>query len=113
MAEIIWHKRVYSQRKRILLRTAEIFGISVAQNLNRKIEESAASLKINPRIGFPDPAFKDLDEQEIRSVLILKRFKLVYIIKDEESYDGTVMILSLWDTRRNPDILRNNLIKDI
>ena len=55
----------------------------------------------------------DLDEHEIRSVLILKRFKLVCIIKNEESYDETVMILSLWDTRRNPDILRNNLIKDI
>lgn len=111
MAEVVWHERAYSQRKRLLSYTAETFGTTIAEKLNKQIETRVEHLKLNPKIGFPEPVFKDTVAYEIRSILVSKRFKIVYTIT-VEGCEETVMILSLWDSKRNPETLRTDLAKD-
>lgn len=84
MAEVIWRQKAVASRIEILKYGKSKFGETVARRLNEKIEECSARLKIHPYIGFIEPAL--VGRPVIyRSVMINKRFKLIYSFSIRET----------------------------
>lgn len=104
MAEVIWRQKAVASRIEILKYGKSKFGETVARRLNEKIEECSARLKIHPYIGFIEPTL--VGRPVIyRSVMINKRFKLIYFTAKIEDVES-VEIVELWDTYMNPERMK-------
>jgi plasmid stabilization system protein ParE len=74
-------------------------SVSYSRKLNSEINKHIKLLSSNPFLGV---------ETDIKSVrtLIHNHFQLIY-----EIYDKTIVIVMIWDNRRNPEVKQEKLFK--
>lgn len=92
--QIIWSRKAQNDRKEIL-----DFWINhnqsntYSEKLDRKFREAIILIKHYPKIG------KLTDDQKAR-IKIVKDYLLIY-----EETESNINILTIWDTRQNPEKL--------
>lgn len=85
----------------LLRYTYREFGKKQADKLKVEFTTLALRLEAMPRMAPLEPALENLDG-EYRSLLLFTWLKVIYQITDCEH----LYIVALWDTRRNPNRLR-------
>ena len=105
MAIVIWRKKANHSRMNVLLYGQKEFGLHVANKMNRRIEHCAALLADHPRLGKIEPLLVGR-RFEYRSLVIHEHYKLIYHINDN---NGVIYITDLFDTRREPKRLAENI----
>lgn len=92
---ITWTSRARNMLRSILLYGEAEYGRSVARRFFNEVQHYEVLLAVTPRIGAREPLFL-YREEEIRYVVIRKRFKLLYYIGED-----TLHILAILNCRRN------------
>lgn len=102
MAEIVWTKAVRRKLKDHLDYAYEEFGAKTMRKWLAQMEYIRDSVKKFPTSYTP---VRELNDEEFmyRGCTIMSRFKLIYHY-DEQT--GTVIMVDIWDTRRNPKTLK-------
>lgn len=97
-AKVTWTRAALSSLDEIYeyyLETSE----TVAENMVNKLYFSDKPLRTFPYAGSIEPLLKNR-KMVYRSLVVERHFKLIYCVEN-----GDVFIMSVWDTRRNPDFL--------
>jgi plasmid stabilization system protein ParE len=79
---------------------------AAANRLYNDILDRVELLASTPLAAPAERLLEDVPES-FRSMVVQKRYKIVYFIEDE-----TVKIADVWDCRRNPATLRENILQE-
>lgn len=91
---IIWSLKAQADRKQILTYwNNRNKSANYSKKLNQRFKEALQAICKNPKIG------KQTDDSKVR-IKIVKDYLLIY----EETEDA-VILLTIWDSRQNPDKL--------
>lgn len=101
--QVIWQERTNRKRVQALTYGMKEFGEKTARKLNDDFEHTALLLAANPHLGAPEPLLAHR-QKEYRSIVVHKLYKLLYYIDRQ-----TLYITDLWDTRREPKSLVQDL----
>ncbi|MBR6188289.1 MAG: type II toxin-antitoxin system RelE/ParE family toxin [Prevotella sp.] len=105
MAEVKWTKRAQKAKRALYLNGLEQFGAITAEKTLRKVTTIAADLAKWPTSGHPEQLL--LGESPLyRAKPINDRFRIIYWYDEE---NDTVVIEDIWDTRRNPETLKQRM----
>ncbi len=105
MAEVKWTKRAQKAKRALYLNGLEQFGVMTAEKTLRKVTTIVADLAKWPTSGHPEQLL--LGESPLyRARPINDRFRIIYWYDEE---NDTVSIEDIWDTRRNPDKLKQRV----
>ena len=85
-----------------IFRYHEEFSNNTAHKLMKEIVSVARLLRLFPEMGPREPTLSHLD-RNYRSVLVLRRYKLIYLFED-----NVCSILMVWDCRESPELLKNS-----
>ena len=85
-----------------IFRYLDAFSHRAAQTLKNEIVAAARRLKQMPEMGPKEPNLEHL-ERNYRYVLVLRRYKLIYLYEKE-----VCSILMVWDCRQNPKLLKDS-----
>jgi addiction module RelE/StbE family toxin len=96
--QVVWSLRAQNERKQILdyWRTRNKSN-SYSKKLDKLFRESVRIIKDFPQVG------KTTDERNAR-IKIVKDYLLIY-----EETESQILILTIWDSRRDPDRLKESL----
>ena len=108
MAAVIWSVRAHEAKDWLYLNGMLEFGATVANKTAQKIQEIENDLSRWPTTGFPEPLLKG-SVPFYRSRHINKRYKIIYWYDEPKD---TVVIEDIWDTRRSPESLTQQMKKD-
>jgi len=100
-----WTELAEDKLKQIFDYYLDVAGYNVAQKIVAKIKNSSDLLEIMPVMA---PIEKDLEKHKFvfRSLIVGKIFKIVYFIDDKAE---CVIIATIWDCRRDPEILQMDI----
>jgi len=101
MVQLIWSDRAQQDLDEIF-RYYESFSLKVAIAYMEGIIKTGDLLVFFPEMGPKEPALSHLD-RNYRSVLVLRRYKLIYLFED-----NVCSILMVWDCRESPELLKNS-----
>ncbi|MDR2937773.1 MAG: type II toxin-antitoxin system RelE/ParE family toxin [Prevotellaceae bacterium] len=101
--KLFWSKQAQRDIEEIVSYYKPVAGIRTTQKMVQKIHAGVLHLAANPRAGRREDLLED-SPQEYRRVIV-GSYKIIYCIKEE-----TVYISTVFDTRRNPEVLRQNLL---
>ena len=79
------------------------YGQNVSDRFIKEVRDVAYLLEKMPELGHFEPLLSH-HEQGYRSIVINRLNKLIYYIKDQ-----TVLIAAIWDCRREPKKLANDI----
>ena len=79
------------------------YGQNVSDRFIKEVRDVAYLLEKMPELGHLEPLLSH-HEQGYRSIVINRLNKLIYYIKDQ-----TILIAAIWDCRREPKKLANDL----
>lgn len=96
---IRWRKNARESFRQTSNYIRQEFGVRHQQKYLREILETANLLRLHPNLGHPEQMLADLPIL-YRSLVIKPYNKLIYTITDD-----TIEIVALWDTRRDPNSL--------
>lgn len=98
MAKIVWSHRAQNDRKQILnYWNQRNRSIAYSRKLNQLFNEAVKIILDFPGIGKPT------NDPNVR-IKIVRDYLLLY-----ESSEDKILILTIWDSRRNPDKLEEML----
>lgn len=101
MVQVTWTDQARHDLEEIF-RYYNTLSHEVAINYAEEIINAGNRLEMIPEMGPKEPLLDHLN-RNYRYVLVLRRYKLVYL------YDNnTCFILMVWDCRRNPKNLKNS-----
>lgn len=106
MKEIVFYsiaKRQLSEIHDFIAYDSPSNAVKVYNNILDEIE----ILMSFPQIARQEESLKGLGV-EFRSLVVLRRYKVVYFIEE-----GTVYIFMVWDCRRNPEEFRQSVLKSL
>ena len=98
MALIVWKRKVRLQLRKQLEYAREEFGLFTARRWVEQLIQFEERVKDYPASYTPVRELKD-ESILYRGCTVMKNFKIIYYY--EEPVD-TVVIVTLWDMRRNP-----------
>ncbi len=81
----------------------DIYRQSTLRKLYGKINYYSRLLSENPMMGMVEP-YTEAFPIEYRRIVIKPYFKLIYYI-----YGNIIYLRDLWDTRQDPDVLKEQL----
>ena len=97
MFEIVWENQASEEFLAILEFWNNHNGSnSYSRKLFTEIKEAEELLEKNPEAG------SETNFKKIKRLIILDNFSLFYTISRKENY---IYILSIWDNRRNPNLI--------
>lgn len=102
---IVWADDAKACLKEIILYGVDNWGLKVANQFHDNLIKIEQRLALNPELGHPELL---LAERTFiyRSILIQKNFKLIYrIVREKDS----LLIVDIWDTRREPNRLKDRI----
>lgn len=99
--EVVWDKAAEADFITLLSYLEDNFGMKSARTFRQKVLAYTNSLAEHPKLGHSEPEL-EISGTIFRSLLIDKPCKLVYTLTPVH-----IFIIALWDTRRNPDSLRD------
>lgn len=94
---IRWKKRAKAEYQKHIVYCLRKFGPYTASRFQEKTDKHLCLLENFPHMGKLEPLLLERRRYEYRSLVVHKRLKLVYYIKDDIIY-----IANLWDTRQEP-----------
>ena len=100
VAKIIWSDFALKQLKKIHNFYKNEASEEIARRLTKSIVQTTIQLETNPQIGTKEPLLEDC-EFEYR-FLVNKNYKIIYRLDD-----NVVRVISVFDTRQNPNKIRN------
>ena len=100
---VSWSKRASKAAQQTARYIFKEFGSKASLKFLSEISHVSHLLEDNPYLGQIEPLLLNKKKQ-YRSIVINHRNKIVYYIKDE-----TIRVSALWDTRREPKALGNEL----
>lgn len=103
--QINWSRKALRELDIAMGYCEEQFGTRVALHFYQTITDFEVHLSNNPSLGYPEPLLSERS-RNYRSLLIHTHFKLVYYIEKD-----VIKIADLWDTRRDPEILKKRIKK--
>ena len=80
----------------------DILSHKVAISYSEELLKAADRLKQMPEMGPKEPNLEHL-ERNYRYVLVLRRYKLIYLYEKE-----VCSILMVWDCRQNPKLMKDS-----
>lgn len=99
--EIVWDNAAKADLICLLTYLEDNFGMKSARDFRRKVLAHVNSLAEHPKLGHSEPEL-EIADTVFRSLLVGKFNKLIYTLTPIH-----ILIIALWDTRRNPDALRD------
>lgn len=96
--EVVWRPTALVTFYDAVNYTEEHFGPRTAQRFAKRIKSYEALLAAHPYLGPIEPCLSHLPTP-YRSLVVHRHYKLIYCV-DEAGEEVT--IIALWDTRRNP-----------
>ncbi|MBQ8154522.1 MAG: type II toxin-antitoxin system RelE/ParE family toxin [Prevotella sp.] len=103
MAQIVWHEKA-QELLRLHLGIARLeFGSSTMNRWVSQIHSIEKRLRSFPESYSPEPLLSH-KKQMYRGAHFMKRFELVYTY---DRFKDIVYVVSIWDNRMNPEILKN------
>jgi plasmid stabilization system protein ParE len=103
--DIIWSDLARTSLFNAIEYVASKFGERTAFTIRTLIQEQVDNLSSYPNSGVLYQ-LESIEEQIVIKYLIVKRSKIFYT-----EYNGKIIILLIWDTRRNPLLLEDLLLK--
>lgn len=100
-----WRKKAEKQVKQTIRYCTKEFGKSTAEKFLVNIGHQVDLLVDNPQLGPIEPLLKERT-CTYRSLLVHKRFKLIYYISSSKA---TLYIVALWDICREPGRLAGSV----
>jgi len=85
-----------------IFRYLDAFSHLAAQTLKKEIVAAAKRLRKMPEMGPKEPVLEEFN-RNYRYVLVLRRYKLIYLFEN-----GVCSILMVWDCRQNPKRMKNS-----
>lgn len=85
-----------------IFRYLDTFSHPAAQTLKKEIVAAAKRLRKMPEMGPKEPVLEEFN-RNYRYILVLRRFKLIYLFEKE-----VCSILMVWDCRQNPKALKGS-----
>lgn len=101
MVQLIWSDLAQHDLDEIF-RNYESLFLRVAITYMEEIIRAGDLLEFFPEMGPKEPALSHLD-RNYRSVLVLRRYKLIYLFED-----NVCSILMVWDCRESPELKKNS-----
>ncbi|WP_292266255.1 type II toxin-antitoxin system RelE/ParE family toxin [Butyricimonas sp.] len=105
---VIWSSKAKERLAEILEQGSVNFGRSVSLELYRRVKYFSSLLKTNPMMGKLDSLLESVP-LSIRTIVVHDYFEIVYYVDEVEN---CIYILTLWDTRRDPDEYVNDLFHE-
>lgn len=102
---IVWSESFHRSIEEYLICSHGFYSRNTLNSLLDGIKHCEGMLKDNPMMGGIEYSFGTV---EFRRLLIKPYFKLIYFISGND-----VILSCIWDTRRNPETLRTNLLGNI
>ena len=106
MAKVIWQKRASKALDMHLAYANSEFGWSTAKRWLREIAHIEASIASMPTSYTPEPLLSEKKRVYRYCHLMNRRFKLIYCFSPSSN---VVRIVDIWDTRVNPETLKQRL----
>ncbi len=103
--EVVWMPHALASLDIAFNQAYDLFGERVAKKVVEDIFSHNKLLASFPYIGRQKPYLSHLPAL-YRSLVVHKHYKLVYRVDDIRQ---TVYIVALWDTRRNPQQMDNDV----
>lgn len=103
--EVVWSSTAKKSLKATLRYIKKNFGDSVARTIFHEIDNSTSLLSRQPMMGKQD-AEHSSENRCIRYIIVNKRSKVYYLIKNNTAY-----ILLVWDVRQDIQSLKQKLEK--
>ena len=102
--KVLWSEQAKDEVRHISDYILKEFGKKSRQNFMQEIRHAATLLETSPNIG---PIEQLLENAPVlyRSIVVNRLSKIVYYI-----HNDIVEIVALWDTRQEPNLLRNNIL---
>jgi plasmid stabilization system protein ParE len=104
VTRVEWQDPAKRQIQEIFDYYTSVAGVGTARKITRKIVERTRILARNPMAGEREWLLEDQPHEYRR--LVEKDYKIVYRIDGD-----TVFVVVVWDCRRDPDNLRESVIK--
>jgi len=101
--QIIWTDAGTKSLEFLMTCARDIYSQKTLSSLYQEIKKTERQLKSNPYIGQREPLAEGR-EYDYRHIVLSNMFKLIYFI-----YEENIFIVSIWDTRQNPDLLIKKL----
>jgi len=101
--QVRWESKVRFELAKVLDYLLIEYGVNGARKFSEELNEWVQVIKENPLVAKQEPLLMDL-MPIYRSVVVHKYQKLIFRIEDD-----TVFFVDLWDTRRDPNVLREQL----
>ena len=102
---VVWKETGLQVLEQVLADGLERFGARATGRLLSDIYKCERLLADYPYIGKQEPFLEHL-HASYRSIVVQSNFKLIYKVYEEQQI---VRIFTLWDTRRNPRQLENDV----
>ena len=93
---------------RTLAQGIELFGIRSTTFFYNRVKSYEPLLAANPHMGKTEPLLAGRKRHQYRSLVVHEHFKLIYYI---DRPNDTLYIADLWDTRREPSRLAEEIVK--
>ena len=104
-SKIIWQDEAVAHLKEIRRYISKDSKIA-AKNVARKIKNSVDRLANHSFIGQEEGSLRNLAKED--RYLVMGSYKVIYRVKNH-----TIYILAVFDTRRNPQSIENEISKEI
>jgi toxin ParE1/3/4 len=101
--DIIWTQKAETLLEDIFQFYVELYGRKKAEQIRDKILDTPDILEKNPFSGKIETYFSNLEENKIVRSIIQKHSKILYRVFEKED---VVLILSVFDTRQDPDKMK-------
>lgn len=102
MAVVIYRAKARRDLGRIYMYGVKEFGIRTAEKMMHQIDYCVLLLSLNPKLGKVEPILVG-HRYEYRSLVVHPHFKLIYYINKDKD---RIVITNLWDTRQEPQALK-------
>ncbi len=100
--KVILHKSAVEELNLIKQRVYELFGYNVANKVVKNLIQLMKVLSVNPYLGTKDERYSPF------FILHSKHNRIFYLVEDNE-----IMIVAIWDNRKNEENLQDMLSKRI
>ncbi len=101
--KVVWQRNAIIQRNSILEYIIREFGKSPARKFNAELKRCQNLICSNPLIAPLEQLLSGM-EKTYRSILVSRLSKMIFY--EEE---GVIHIVALWDTRRCPDKMKDEV----
>ena len=106
MAKVIWHEQALQELASHLEYASIEFGRATVRRWKQEIVDFEENVRKYPNSYTPEQLLSNKPVRYRRRHLMKNRFKLIYYYEENED---TVHVVDIWDTRMNPETLKQRL----